>query len=415
MRPPSWRLIAVVPMLACAWTAHAADSCGQPMADAVATVPVPGTPFEPIVTHDGCWVFVSLNSPDPGHVSGVAVFRRGEGHVTLVRVVPVESSPAGMVLTHDGHTLIVADEDFVVFLDTARMISGQGDPMLGYFSDYSDSLKAPPGSVYVNVTSDDRTLFVSDEQAQEITVVDLDKACHDGYKADAIVGRIPVGRAPIALTLSPDEKRMYTTSQVAPAAAGFTVECPREGLPDKTPATPSGAILVVDVARARTDPAHAVVSTAAAGCHPVRLVLSPKGDVAYVTARASNAVLAFDTAKLVADPAHARIASVPVGVAPVGIAVVDEGRKLVVTNSNRFGSDIEAHQSLSVIDTARMQEGAAAVLGTVPAGGFPRELRVTEDGRTLLLTNYSSQSLELIDLARLHPETSSKAESTSAR
>ncbi len=412
MRPPSWHLIAVFLMLACAGTARATDRCGQPMADAIAFVSVPGAPFQPIVSRDGCWVFVSLNSTDPRRVNGVAVFRRGEGRVTLVRVVPVEPGPAGMVLTHDGRTLIAADGDFVVFLDTARMTSGRGDPILGYFSDGSNG---PPGSVYVNVTRDDRTLFVSDEQAQQITVVDLDRARRHGYKADAIVGRIPVGRGPIALTLSPDEKLMYTTSQIAPAADRFAVECPREATADTTPATPPGAIIVVDVAKARTDPAHAVVSSVAAGCHPVRLVLSPKGDIAYVTARASNAVLAFDTARLVADPAHARIASVAVGVAPVGIAVVDEGRKLVVTNSNRFASDAAEHQFLSVIDAARLEDGAAAVLGTVPAGAFPRELRVTEDGRTLLLTNYGSESLELLDLARLHPEPPGKAGPPSGR
>jgi DNA-binding beta-propeller fold protein YncE len=48
-----------------------------------------------------------------------------------------------------------------------------------------------------------------------------------------------------------------------------------------------------------------------------------------------------------------------------------------------------------------MSAGARAVLGTIPAGTFPRELRVTEDGRTLLVTNFNSSTLELVDLARL--------------
>ena len=39
--------------------------------------------------------------------------------------------------------------------------------------------------------------------------------------------------------------------------------------------------------------------------------------------------------------------------------------------------------------------------GNVPAGVFPRELRVTDDQRTLLLTDFESKNLALIDVERL--------------
>jgi hypothetical protein len=57
-----------------------------------------------------------------------------------------------------------------------------------------------------------------------------------------------------------------------------------------------------------------------------------------------------------------------------------------------------------VIDAAKVSSGAGAVVGTIPAGAFPRELRLTSDLRTLLLTNFTSSSLEIIDLARLSLE-----------
>ena len=41
------------------------------------------------------------------------------------------------------------------------------------------------------------------------------------------------------------------------------------------------------------------------------------------------------------------------------------------------------------------------ILGTVPAGVFPRELRVTKNQQTLLLTNLGSKTLAVIDVARL--------------
>ena len=137
-----------------------------------------------------------------------------------------------------------------------------------------------------------------------------------------------------------------------------------------------------------------------AGCNPVRLATSPSGDVAYVSARTDNVLLAFDTRKLLAHPAHALIGRVPVGDAPVGVAVLNGGSRIAVTNSNRFANS-NATQSLTIIDAQKITSGEAAVLGTVTAGVFPRELRVTEDQRTLLLTNFGSKNLALIDIVRL--------------
>jgi len=77
----------------------------------------------------------------------------------------------------------------------------------------------------------------------------------------------------------------------------------------------------------------------------------------------------------------------------VGIDV-DE-HHLFVANSDRFGGG--RHQTISVLDASRLDAAAA----NIPAGGFPRELRLTSDGKNLLLTNFESQSVELIDLARL--------------
>src|SRR5262249_36058375 len=151
------------------------------------------------------------------------------------------------------------------------------------------------GSVYVNCTRDDGWLFVSDESARTITVIDLLRARSRGFGPDAIVGKIPVGRAPIALTFSPDERFLYTTSQLAGKDWGWSAACFPEGVTPRPPAptNPAGAVIVIDVDRAKRDPSNAVVARVPAGCNPVRLVLSRDGDVAFVTARGSDALLAF--------------------------------------------------------------------------------------------------------------------------
>lgn len=341
---------------------------------------------------------MSLTGGNRGGGAGIAVLKRLHGNIELSHVVPLKSAPTGITLTHDGKLLIAAATNATVFLDVPRMVEGgAAGPVLGSFSDGRLA-----GSIYANVTSDDKVLFVSEEYAASITVIDLDRARTQGYSEKAILGKIPTGNAPIALTFSPDGKWLYTTSQGALPDWNWPKACKPEGsgVPDSIITNPQGAVVVIDVARARTDPAHSVVARVPAGCSPVRMAISPAGDRIYVTARNNNAVLAFDTAKLLSGAGDAQVGIAPVGDAPVPIAVVDRGTKLVTGNSNRFAAG-NSPESLVVLDAARMDEGIGAVLGVVPAGAFPREMRVSEDGRTLFLTNFGSRSLQVLDIARL--------------
>ena len=81
---------------------------------------------------------------------------------------------------------------------------------------------------------------------------------------------------------------------------------------------------------------------------------------------------------------------------------------MFVTNSNRFSSNRTARQTLSVIDATNVGAGLAAILGSVPAGAFPREFGHSPDGQTLFVANYSSNELEVIDLKRLALDRSTK-------
>jgi DNA-binding beta-propeller fold protein YncE len=390
-------VLALVTTLRVAATAEAqTGGCNAPQSAPVVTIAVPSHPFTVVPTQDGCWLFVSLMGDSKGRDPGIAVLKRANGHIELSRVVPLKWRPTGMVLTHDGKLLIAAAIDAVIFLDVQRMIEHHGNPVLGSFSDGPKY-----GSIYVNVTTDDKLLFVSEERARAITVIDLERTRANGYKPDAILGRIPTGNAPIALTFSLDGKRLYTTSQIALPEWKWPKACKPEGGPGNSEArNPEGAVIVVDVERARTDPARSVAARIPAGCSPVRMAISPAGDRIYVTARNSNAVVAFDTAKLLSDAEHARVGMAPVGTAPVPIAVVDDGSKVVAGNSNRFAGST-SHETLTILDATKIQEGAAAVLGTIPAGAFPREMHVSADGRTLFLTNFGSNSLQIMSVDHL--------------
>lgn len=360
------------------------------------TLQLSGSPFAVTSTRDGEWVFVSTVAQGQGK-AGIDVFQRTAGSVKPVRDLSLPSNAFGMALTHDGKVMAVAANENLYLLDVQAMTSGKGGLILGTFSGGSRAT-----FIYTAITADDKLLFVSDERSASITMIDLVKARAAGYKTLPEIGKIPTGIAPIAIAFSPDGKWLYSTAQSAPPEWNWPKACKPEGrgAANAPPNHPEGAVVIADVARAATDPAHAVVAQVPAGCSAVRLALSPDGGRLYVTARNQNAVLVFDSAKLISDSAHARLGEAAVGTAPVPVAVIDGGKKVVAGNSNRFGTSTEA-SSLTVLDAAKMEGGGSATLGSIAAGGFPRDLCVTTDGRTLLVANFASKSLQIIDLQRL--------------
>ena len=375
-------------------TAAQSKGCNEPAASVSVSLSLPSSPFTAVPSADGCWVFVSMTG-GRGTRPGIAVVKRFGGKLNVDHTVDLTSAPAGIVLTHDGKLLIAAAMQKTLFIDTGKLMKGDSDAVVG-------SIGGGRGAIYANVTPDDKTLFVSQEGEASITVIDLERARREGFKDDALIGQIPVGLAPIALTFSPDAKVLYTTSELAAPDWKWPIACKREGspVPDTALADPEGAVVVIDVARARTDPAHAVLARVPAGCSAVRIAMSPSGDRIYVTARNSNAVVAFDTSRLISDAAHAQVAKAPTGDAPVPVAVVDQGRKVIAGNSNRFAAG-NAPQSMVALDAANFDKGAGAVLGIILAGAFPREMRVSADERTLFLTNFGSNSLQMLDISRL--------------
>jgi len=344
--------------------------CGAPP-DPVTHVKLSGHPFSAIPSHDGCTIFVSL--PGNGQ-SRIATLNRSAP--TPAREVAVEGEVTGMNLSPDSRFLAAATGSGVAVFDTARLTDGAGDALLTASDD-----GAHAGSIYTAFTPDGHFLFAANERSASLSVYDA-RGLPQSLKH---IGQIAVGRAPVGLTFSPDGKYLYSTSQVGPET--WPLRCTREG-----PRHPEGLLAVIDVAKATSDPAHAVLAGVAAGCNPVRVALAPGGTL-FVTARGDDALEAFDAQKLLIDAPHAQLAKVRVGSSPVG--VIAAGGKIVVTNSDRFGGG--DHQTLSVLEPANL----AAPQASIPAGGFPRELSVTADGALLLATNFASRDIELIDLARL--------------
>lgn len=366
--------------------ALAQGRCATPASPKASSLHLPGHPFEPIFSPDGCTVFISL-----GTAGQIAVLDwHGNGY-RLRRVITVGGNPTGMVLSRDGRTLYAADprEGDVIEIETAVLTSGRGNPVRARLA--AGQLG---GAVYVNVTPDGRDLLVSDERALNVAVLDLQ---------GNLVGFIPTGRLPIALTFSNDGRWLFLTSEIAAPAWRWPLTCKLERNAGRAGANAlaAGAIQVADMRLVTTDPAHAVVSTVAAGCSPVRLVLSPDGATAYVTARTDDAVLAFSTAKLISKAPHPEMGSVQVGTAPVGVAATPDGRWVLATDSNRFARS--GHGQLDVIPAAAFTSAKRPPRRTFATGAFPRELRISPNGNQLAVTNALSGTVEFINLRKALP------------
>lgn len=86
------------------------------------------------------------------------------------------------------------------------------------------------------------------------------------------------------------------------------------------------------------------------------------------------------------------------GAAPVGLILIRQDSEIVVANSNRFTGG-QSSETIILIDVKRALSGRSALLGSLTVGSFPREMAL--DGQTLLLTNYNSNALSLIDISKL--------------
>ena len=367
-------ILAGIILASLAFPAVAKADCNHASRDPISRISLNGHPFSAIASHDGCAIFVSLMGDQR---SNLLVLQRNDGSVSKRHIIPVDGQLSGMALSPDGHYLAAANGDGVLIFDVARFEDANADPLIGAYSD-----GAHAGSIYAAFSPDQRTLFVANERSASLSVYDAG----DLPKGLRLIGQVPVGQAPVGLSVTPNGRYLYSTSEVGPRS--WATKCTSEGPPH-----PEGVLLIIDVAKAATDPAHSVLNGVAAGCNPVRVAISGDGKTLYVTARGDNAIQTFDIEKLLSDAAHSHLASVTVGTSPVGVIAV--GERVIATNSNRFSGG--SSQSFSVLSSTNLLSQP----GSIPAGGFPRELNVTTDGNTLLVTNFSSGDLELIDLRRL--------------
>lgn len=386
--------------------------------------PTLGNPTSAVATRDGHYVFVSVTnvgSPDStgsdqasginkNAISGIQIFRRtssAQAHnqrIKSIGIVRIGGAGAnGLVLLKDETTLAVGAGDAgVAFLNVRDLVSGTAKP---YFASQGERA----GTFDVVASPDGKFVFAANEygvvqgQRGSVGIVSVDADALGRVTHPRTIGQIPAGDIVPSLTLSPDGSRLYVATELIPsnqppiiAGAGDPVLAKSDCLQNKgMPPQRNGFITVIDVQRAiKTDPS-AILSRIAAGCSPVRLVETADSSVLFVSARGDDKILAFAPRLLDNDPEHALLRAIPSGgAAPVGMRLFAHDRMLAVANSNRFA---DSNGSIAILDVSNISNSSNRTpLKTWTAGGFPRNIGISHDGNTLLLTNYRSRSLQVI-------------------
>jgi len=356
-------------------------------------VPMPLHPLMVATLERSCALLVTLSDGHEPSKGAIAVLTVVKGRLAVKAVLDMPTEPVGMALVADESVAAIAGGSRVYFVDVGKLLKGQANAILGV-AEFDKNA----GTVSLALSRDERVLFTSDEEASTISVIDFAAARASHFTTTPVLGRISVDWAPTVLRMTPDGTHVLFTVEAVRRQFKPPILC--AGHPGGKAVNPVGAILSFKVGQAAAEPVGAVLSRSLAGCSPVRLELSKDGQTAFVTNREENKLRVMDVAKILHGESDALVSEIHVGPAPIGVALVDDDRLALVTNSNRWGKE-QKPQTVEVVDIAGHRRRKPIVLGKIPVGIFPRDLAVSRDGRTAIVSNFGSNSLTLLDVSKL--------------
>lgn len=289
-----------------------------------------------------------VSNEDDGTVSVVDTQR-----LESVATVAVGQRPRGMALSRDGKQLFVvvsgvpkcpppltdeqcaklprdAKADGIVIVDTvglrvARVLKGVTDPER------------------IELSRDGHTLFVTDEDASRVSVIDLARG--------KPIASIPVGHEPEGVRLAPNARWLLVTSET------------------------DNNVAIIDPAT------HQVLHTVLVGTRPRDIAFATDSSAAYVTGEADGSVYRLS----LPDGAPAtQLTQLRKDARPMGI-VMDAPRARLYVSTGRGGT----------VAVVALADGK--LVKEVPVGARPWGLALTPDGRRLVSANGSSGDITVLD------------------
>lgn len=299
-------------------------------------------------------------------------------------------------MTGNGQYLLSANGQGVVLINVANAESGASPMVLGTMNAPVLNKKNGNNAVYVQVTPDNDFALVTLQNTTKMAVFNLRKAISSGPASSDFVGFVPLFTQPVGIS-SPSKNSPFI----------YVTSFQRHDTGDR----PSvGTLTVVNWQTAETDPKKSTGPTVSAGCSPSRVILTNSNSTVWVTARDSNSLLAFSASKLRSDPSDALLADVLVGPGPIGLTPADNGKRIIVADSNYATSNNnQAGQDgqLAIVNTAAVLAHQSVVVSVIGAMGQPRQLTLAA-GNTLLVTEQNPKNatkqpgqLQMVNISKL--------------
>jgi len=195
-----------------------------------------------------------------------------------------------------------------------------------------------------------------------------------------ITGTINVDKAPAGVVLSKDENTLYCFNYV-----------------DGTEG--SGTINVIDTSK------NEITATIKGFFGPFGMIISPIKNFAYVTNFGSNNFNPIGTTVSVVDlKKNEIIKTINAGIQPSGIQFSKDGLFAFVSNYNTLYQDPKNFTGLlpgdgfiNIIDTQKHE----IINQIIPTGSSPSNIDITPNGKYLIVSNYSSNSISMIKIEKL--------------
>lgn len=308
----------------------------------IATITVPGNPYDLVASLDGKYIYVA-HALEQGIVSVI-----DSSTNQLVQQITVGNKPHGFALTNDGKYLYTANSDSnsvsVVDLITYEVVATVA---------FSDGLGTLPFEIVMS--PDGLHAYVANLGSSTVSVIRLSD--------NIIVDTLSVGISPNDLAVTPDGSYLlvadtgsqtvllfnlatYTSASVTVGGEPQVIAITADSLTAYVQNYEQpGAVNVINIAAATT-------SSISVGSHPSWLAMTPSGDRIYVTNTQDNTVSVITTYNNQVEK------TINVGQLPVNVAVAPDGSTVIVSN--------QGDNTLSVIRTSDDTVVGAPVLVNSP-------------------------------------------------
>ncbi len=348
---------------------------GKPLpiaAKLVATVNTGVTPAALALTPDGRFAYVANNN-NYGMTGEDSVTVVDLTNFTVLTTINNTSfnQPYTITIDKQGQFAYATNSNFqnVTVIDVAT--NDVIEVIAGFDGPSGFAISADGGTAYVNNYG--APGGAQSGNGQTVSVVNLNSRL--------VTGKISVGLAPAALTMSPDGKYCYVINY----GKGIFND---------------GSISVIDTATNTV--ARTIAGIGLFGPFGIAVLNDGGANIGYITNFGSNNFVPVGRHVLAVNLDSGQVLStIPVGIQPSGVAISADGAFACVTNYNTLYSDITNFTGLTVgqgtVNIIDLSTNRLLPL-TIPVGQSPSAIALSVDARHAYVTNYSSNTLSVIEL-----------------